>query len=208
MKSFSIHIIILFIMISVSAQNYPGLKDAQGLQVGQHAPDFYQKDAEGKDFKLSDALKKGPVVIIFYRGQWCPVCNKHLSQVQENLEQIMEKGSMVVAISPEKPEYLEKTALKTGANFSLIYDEGYKIADAYDVTFRPDSLTRMMYNTILKANLKEAHSDESERLPIPATYIVEPGGKIVWRHFDPDYKKRSTIEDIISNLDSPDSNMQ
>ena len=79
MKPLSIHLFILFIMSSVSAQNYPNLKDAQGLQVGQHAPDFYQKDAEGKDFSLSDALKKGPVVLIFYRGQWCPVCNKHLS---------------------------------------------------------------------------------------------------------------------------------
>ncbi|MCA1761082.1 MAG: hypothetical protein LC658_15045, partial [Bacteroidales bacterium] len=58
------------------------------------------------------------------------------------------------------------------------------------------------YNTMLGANLKEAHSDDSQRLPIPATYVINTDGKIVWRHFDPDYKKRSTVEDIVAALNS------
>ncbi|MBW6537043.1 MAG: redoxin domain-containing protein, partial [Mariniphaga sp.] len=101
-----------------------------------------------------------------------------------------------------KPEFLEKTAEKTGANFTLLFDEGYKIADAWDVTFLPGVVTRTLFNTMLSANLKEAHSDDSQRLPIPATYVINTEGKIVWRHFDPDYKKRSTIEDIVAALDS------
>ncbi|MGC9355078.1 MAG: peroxiredoxin-like family protein [Mariniphaga sp.] len=201
MKTLIISIITLFIMTNTTAQNYRKAKEANGLKVGQQAPDFSANDANGKTFQLSEELKNGPVVLIFYRGQWCPICNKHLGTVQKNLEQITKKGARVVAVSPEKPELLETTAEKTGANFTLLFDEGYKIADAWDVTFRPGKATRLMYNTMLGANLKEAHSDDSQRLPIPATYVINTDGKIVWRHFDPDYKKRSTIEDIVAALE-------
>jgi len=151
-------------------------------------------------FTLSEALKKGPVVVIFYRGQWCPVCNKHLSTLQDSLQMIYEKGASVIAISPEQSEFLKRTAEKTHASFSLLYDEGYKIANLFDVTFKPDSLTTVMYNTILRANLKEANTDVSQRLPIPATFIIGTSGKIIWRHFDSDYKKRSTVTDIVNNI--------
>lgn len=202
MKTLIISIITLFMMTNITAQNYRKTKEANGLKVGQQAPEFSAQDAEGNLFTLSEEIKKGPVVLIFYRGRWCPICNRHLSEIQENLENIMAKGARVVAISPEKPDYLEKTAEKTGAKFSLLYDEDYKIADAFDVTFLPGGATRAMYNTMLGANLKEAHSDDSQRLPIPATYVINTDGEIVWRHFDPDYKKRSTVEDIVAALNS------
>jgi peroxiredoxin len=200
MKTIFISLTVFFIMINLTAQTSRSIKEAHGLEVGQRAPGFSAKDADGNLFNLSEELKIGPVVLIFYRGQWCPVCNKHLSHIQENLEKIMEKGARVVAVSPEKPENLEKTADKTGVKFSLLYDEGYKIADAYDVTFLPGGATRSMYNSMLGANLKEAHSDDSQRLPIPATYVIHSDGKIVWRHFDPDYKKRATVVEIVNAL--------
>jgi peroxiredoxin len=200
MKTIFISLTVFFIMTNLTAQTSRSAKETQGLEVGQKAPGFSAKDANGYSFNLSEELKNGPVVLIFYRGQWCPVCNKHLSYIQENLEKIMEKGARVVAVSPEKPEFLEKTSDKTGAKFSLLYDEGYKIADAYDVTFLPGAATRTIYNTMLGANLKEAHSDDSQRLPIPATYVINSDGKIVWRHFDPDYKKRSTVAEIVNAL--------
>ncbi len=88
----------------------------------------------------------------------------------------------------------------TGAEFSLLYDEGYEISDAYDVTFTPTKSKLVIYNTALGANLKETHSDDSQRLPIPATFIINRQGTIVWRQFNPDYKKRSTVKEIIENL--------
>jgi peroxiredoxin len=89
---------------------------------------------------------------------------------------------------------------KTGAEFSILYDKGHIISDAYDLTFKPDSITRLMYNTALGAKLKDAHSDESERLPVPATFIIDKNGIIVWRQFDRDYKKRSSLNDILNNI--------
>ena len=123
-----------------------------------------------------------------------------MAEVQSGLDLIEEKGATVIAISPEKPDLLEMTACKTGASFILLYDEDFKISDAFDVTFKPNTKQRMIYNTVLGADLKEAHSDDSERLPIPATFIIDEEGVVIWRQFDPDYKNRSTIEEIIDQL--------
>ena len=183
-----------------NAQEKRRAEDAKGLIVGTKAPTFSAIDADSTEFNLKLALQKGPVVLIFYRGFWCPVCNKHLSTIQDSLSLLTDKGATVIAVSPEKPEYLDKMKQKTGAQFRLLYDEGYKIADAYDVTFTPPTATLFMYNTALHANLKESHSDDSQRLPIPATYIINTKGIIVWRQFNPDYHKRSTVKDIIENL--------
>lgn len=194
-------LLLAFLNFQIMAQtNFKTVKEAKGLQVGETVEDFSAVDLHDNTFTLSEALKKGPVVVIFYRGQWCPICNKHLSHLQDSLHLIYDKGASVVAISPEKSEFLKRTAEKTNASFSLLYDEGYKIANLFDVTFKPDSLTTVMYNTIFRANLKEANTDDSQRLPIPATFIIGTDGKIVWRHFDPDYKKRSTAKEIVDNL--------
>lgn len=200
MKTTIVTLISLVIMTTLNAQKSRDIQEAHGLNVGDKAPVFIAKDAESKEFLLNEALKEGPVVLIFYRGFWCPYCNKHLSQIQDSLGLIQEKGARVIAISPEKPEYLDKMAEKSGARFTLLYDEGYKIADAYEVTFKPDSMQLFAYNTILRGNLKESHSDDSQLLPIPATYIISKEGTIVWRQLDPNYKNRSTVMEIIENL--------
>lgn len=194
-------LILTFLNLNIMAQtNYKSVKEAKGLQIGDIVKDFSAVDLHDSTFNLFEALKKGPVVVIFYRGQWCPICNKHLSTIQDSLQLIYDKGASVIAISPEKSKFLKRTAEKTHASFSLLYDEGYKIANLFDVTFKPDNLTTVMYNTVLRANLKEANTDDSQRLPIPATFIIGTDSKIVWRHFDPDYKKRSTVKDIVDNL--------
>ncbi|NCT17847.1 MAG: alkyl hydroperoxide reductase [Flavobacteriaceae bacterium CG_4_8_14_3_um_filter_34_10] len=179
------------------------IKRAKGLQIGEYVKDFNAKDLYDQNYNLSNALKNGPIVVIFIRGQWCPFCNKHLKQLQESLPLIYAYGANVVIVSPEKSEFIKKTIQKTGAEFTILYDEDYKIADTFDVTFKPDKFELFMYNKILGAKLKESHSDESERLPIPATFILDVQGKIVWRHFDSNHKKRSKINDILNNIPKP-----
>ena len=197
----------VFIVSEIYSQTERDVNDAHGLSVGTQAPMFQAIDADSNNFSLIETLNKGPVVIIFYRGFWCPVCNKHLGSLQDSLKLIEDLGARVIAISPEKPEYLDKMAEKTNATFTLLYDEGYKIADAYDVTFKPTGMQLFTYNTLLGGNLKKTHSDESQRLPIPATYIVNQEGKIIWKQFDPDYKKRASVSDIIKAL-SKDNNAE
>src|SRR5688572_32063896 len=115
---------------SLSAQEAP-----EGLFIASKAPDFKGKDQNGNDVKLKDFLKKGKVVLVFYRGEWCPYCNRALSRLQDSLQLITEKGATVIAVAAEKPENISKTVAKTKASFPIIHDEGLKIMKAYDVEF-------------------------------------------------------------------------
>ena len=202
MKTIIYTSIVVFFLFSMKteAQNYPSAAERNGLPTGEKAPMFQAVDKDKRVFSLQDTLKIRPVVLIFYRGVRCPVCSKHLNDLQDSLKLIEAKGAKVVAVSPQKPEYLDSMAQKTGAHFSLLYDEDYAIADAYKVSFKPNKSTLLMYNTMLNANLKKTQSDDSQRLPIPATYIISREGQIIWRHFNPDYKARSSVKEILEQL--------
>lgn len=200
MKPILITFALFVAMTNGISQTSRNAEEAEGLAPGSKAPLFKALDAKNQEFDLAEALKTGPIVLIFYRGEWCPYCNRHLALVQDSLSLITEKGATVVAVSPQKPEYLDKIIEKTKAEFKVLYDEGYKISDAYDVTFTPEKKTLFTYNTFLNAKLKKSQSDESQRLPIPATYIIDRRGSIVWRHFNPDYHKRSSVKEILENL--------
>lgn len=187
----------LIMSISLRAQSADALK---GLTIGQKAPDFSAVNQHGQTVSLSDYLAKGPTAIIFYRGYWCPVCNRHLKTMQDSLFLLQERGINIVAISPEMPERVERTIEKTAATFDVLHDKDLKIGLAYDVIFDLGKGDKFIYNTALGAKLEEANSDGSIRLPIPATYLIDKDGTILYRQFDPNYKKRSTVAEILEAL--------
>lgn len=179
---------------------YKSVHEVSGLEVGAEVPDFVAVNQNDEEISLYDLIKNGPVVLVFYRGVWCPICNNHLSELQENLKKVEESGATIVAVSPERPEFLRKTAGNTGAAFTLLYDKDYQISKIFDLTFLPDEQTIAMLEDMLNVDLAGQHSDDSQRLPVPATYIIGKNSKVLWRHFDPDYRNRSGIEEIIQNL--------
>ncbi|WP_296619054.1 peroxiredoxin-like family protein [Marivirga sp.] len=197
-------LLILFCFLGVFSlqAQHKTIEEVYGKAIGEKVQNFTAMDAEGDTFNLKTALKEGPVVLLFYRGQWCPVCNHHLSQLQENLDLIKSKGAKVIAVSPEKQENLQKTKSLTGADFTLLYDEDYKISEDFDVAFVPKEQLIELYNTRLEADLENAHSDNSKRIPVPATFIIDQNGKVVWRQFDRDYKKRASAEEIMEALEN------
>jgi peroxiredoxin len=176
------------------------VKECNGLPVGNTVIEFSGTDHNGNEILLSDLLKKGKVVVVFYRGQWCPICMPHLRKLQEDLKKIEDKGASLIIITPEKQENIKKTILKTSITVPIIYDENYKIMQQFDVAFIPNKGLRFMYNTMLRANLKNAQSDDSQTLPVPATFIIDTDGKVIWRHFNRDYKKRSKIKELLNQL--------
>ena len=113
---------------------------------------------------------------------------------------ILDKGVSVIAVSPEKTENIKKTILKTNATFPILYDEGYKIMKAYGVAYIETTENVEKYNTYLKADLGNANWDGSNTLPIPATYIIGVDGKIKYVHFNPDYKDRTSVSEILKQL--------
>tara|TARA_B100001115_G_scaffold183414_1_gene182200 strand:- start:2515 stop:3117 length:603 start_codon:yes stop_codon:yes gene_type:complete len=176
------------------------LDSVQGLAIGDQAPLPTLQNEEGQSISLSEALKKGPIVLVFYRGQWCPYCNRHLSALEAIRDSLEMEGAQLFAISPEKPEYLQEMQEKTEAGFSLLYDSAYQTIIAYNLAFLPSAGTRFKYNTILGARLSEAHGDERELLPVPATFLIDQEGIIRWRHFDPDYTQRSDPSEVLEAL--------
>jgi thiol-disulfide isomerase/thioredoxin len=110
-KSISqISAILLFIILT----SFTLLQDTpKGLMKGDKAPDFEVKDISGNLIKLSEKLKAGPVILVFYRGQWCPHCNKYLSHMEDSLKMIQAKGASVIAVSPETYEGVKQTIKKT-----------------------------------------------------------------------------------------------
>jgi len=176
------------------------VKEAFGLTIGETVKDFSGIDQNGNSIQLSELLKKGKVVIVFYRGQWCPICMPHIKKLQNNLDKIKEKNASIILISPENQENIQKTILKANVSIPILHDKNYEIMRSFDVDFTPRKSLLFIYNHILKANLKNAQSDDTQTLPIPATYIIDSDGTIIFRQFNRDYKKRSKIKDILNQL--------
>ncbi|PCJ64989.1 MAG: alkyl hydroperoxide reductase [Bacteroidetes bacterium] len=189
----------LFIAFMANAQT-PFMKDVQGINVGDTIVNFNAIDKDSKRYHLKNDLVHGDVVVIFIRGEWCGYCNRHMNNLQDSLSQITAKKATVVIVSPEKPKYLEMTTQKANLKATILYDSGYVIMKQFDVLWAPDKAMEAKFKKYFGDDLKESHSDDSQRLPVPATYIIGQDGVIKWRHFDRNYRKRSTVKDILENL--------
>ncbi len=170
-----------------------------GLQVNDKAPEFTAKDQNGKVISLEGALKNGKVVLIFYRGQWCPYCNNQLKSVEDSLSFITAKGASVLAITPEQPAMVGKTIEKTKATYSILSDDHLKIMKAYDVAYSLDAATVEKYKGY-GIDFSSANGNNGANLPVPAVYIIDTNGNIAYRHFDTDYTKRASIQEIVDHL--------
>ncbi len=194
MKKMILFVSLVFAVSLLSAQEAP-----EGLFISSKAPDFKAKDQNGQEIRLKDLLKKGKVVLVFYRGQWCPYCNKELSRLQDSLQFIIDKGATLVAVSPELPENVSKTVEKTKATYPVLYDEGMKIMKAYDVEYEMTENTVTRYrNTGL--DIEKANGPNGKFLPVPAVYIIDKESTVTYRFFETDYKKRPSVKDILANL--------
>jgi peroxiredoxin len=172
----------------------------EGLFINSKAPDFKVKDQSGAEINLKDLRKKGPVVLIFYRGNWCPYCNKELTRLQDSLQLITEKGAQVIAITPEASDGINKTIEKTKAVFPIIHDEEMKIAKAYKVGYEVDERTTGRYKSFGTDLLEINQQKKQAWLPVPAVYIINKEGSVTYRYFNEDYKKRPWVKDIIAEL--------
>lgn len=170
-----------------------------GLKVGDKAPEFTAKDQDGKPISLKEILKNGPVVMLFYRGQWCPYCNKQLSHYSDSLTLLKEKGATVLAVTPETDENVKKTISKTKASFSVLEDEGLTIMKSYKVSFAVDEKTVTRYKGY-GIDFDKANGSNGANLPVPATYIIGKDGLVKYVFFNTDYKKRASVQDILNNL--------
>ncbi len=172
----------------------------KGLNVGDIAPVINTVNLQGKEIHSDNILKNKKIVVIFYRGKWCPVCNKYLNNLNDSLKYITDKNAEVLVIGPETFENAESINDKIEANFQLIPDTNLKILTDYDVLFNVTRKYQGKIKTFLFTDIAKNNNQEDAILPVPATYIIGKNGKIIYRHFDYDYSVRATVKDIIDNL--------
>lgn len=171
-----------------------------GLKVGDKAPDFSASDQNGKKTDLKTELKNNKsLVVFFYRGEWCPYCNKHIQQLQDSLQLLTAKGASVIGVTPETSESLKKTITKTKASFPMLSDKNNTIMKAYKVDYvmAPDMVAK--YKTY-GIDLSKSNGNDANTLPVPATYIIDKNGIIKFVHFDKDYKKRASVKEMMQYL--------
>lgn len=172
----------------------------EGLFLNAKAPEFKAKDANGNEVALRDLRKKGPVVVLFYRGHWCPYCNRQLKAYQDSLQMFTDQGASLVAITPEGADGLAKTREKTGATFPVLSDGDMKISNLYGVKYEVDEKSKNRYkNFDIDLNAVNGQRDRVY-LPVPAVYIIDKEGTVVYRYFNEDYKKRPSVRELLAQL--------
>lgn len=174
------------------------LVSGRALATGAKAPDFSLRAAEDdRDISLSGLLARGPVVLSFYRGQWCPYCNVELRAVEQRYADIKALGAEVLFIGPETRENAAKMIEKAEAAVPVLYDVHGDVMDAYGLTFEVPESLRSMYERVGFPDLNTA---TGWKLPVPATYVVRPDGVIAVSFANADYRYRMDPEDIITAL--------
>lgn len=172
--------------------------EGRGLKVGDVAPDFDLQDAEGETFSLYSALENGDVAVVFYRGAWCPICNRYLNNFTDSLAQLNEANILPVFVTPNRPEKLEETSEKTDKKLMLLFDENYAVMDDYRVSFELTEGYQKMFKSYTGETAQEMNASEKAKLPVPATFVVGKDKKIKFMHFNYNYGKRASVADILS----------
>jgi len=171
-----------------------------GLPLGASAPDFTAVTYEGKQITLADVNQDGPVVLVFYRGGWCPYCVRQLQDLQSRLEDFKVLGARLIAISVDRPEYSAKTAGEKQLGFDVVSNPDADLLELYGLVYQvPDDLAKK-YKDEYGIDLEAASGRSDHVIAAPATYVIDAGGKIVYAFADPDYKIRPSMDDVLAAL--------
>ncbi len=169
----------------------------RSLQIGAKVPDFSLPDSNGDCIRLYEFLKNGPVILVFYRGSWCPYCNIHLRGMQKALPKLRAMGAELIAISPQLPVHTEKSVETNSLTFPVLSDVGNRVSADFGTVFTsPTELNEALRE--FGVDLTSIHGPgEADRLPVPSTYVIDGQGLVVWRHFEVDYTHRAEPEEVL-----------
>jgi peroxiredoxin len=169
-------------------------------KAGDIAPDFTLKDPDGNPVSSRELLAKGPLVISFYRGVWCPYCNLELQALQAALPEIAARGASLVAISPQTAPNSRKSQRDNKLDFPILSDVKSEVANAFGIRFAlPDYLAEV-YKTFGN-NLPVINDDPAWVLPMPARYVIGTDGVIAYAEVNPDYTQRPDPSELLPVLD-------
>ncbi|MBU6412102.1 MAG: redoxin domain-containing protein [Planctomycetes bacterium] len=178
--------------LPIGAQNVV----ATALKVGAIAPDAKVRDVKGAEVSLASLWEKGPVVMTWYRGGWCPYCNVQLKEYQARLADFNAAGATLVAISPQLPDASLSTAEKDGLAFPVLSDQGNAAAHAFGLAYALPEELGTKYRKMI--DFARVNGDEMSGLPLAATYVIDKGSKITYAFVDEDFRKRAPVQELVN----------
>ena len=171
---------------------------SHALHSGDIAPDFILPDADGRTVRLYTELKKGPVVLVFYRGGWCVYCKIHLRGFQKALAEFKAAGAQVVVISPQLPDQSLTTREKDKLAFPVLSDVGLNTTRAFGVAFGLQKRLLDVYADFGHPLETFNGVEGSKELPMPATFLIRADRIIAYAHVEADYTRRSEPLEVLN----------
>ncbi len=181
----------------ISSVAHSGILESAKTE-GDKAPNFKLTNALGQQVSLNDYLAKGPVILTWYRGGWCPYCNMTLHRLQEELPNFKAEGANLLALTPELPDKSISTKEKHDLQFEVLSDVGNVVAREYGIVFKLTEGVAASYQSAF--NLHGYNGDSSDELPLAATYVIDTDGVIRYAFLDADYRNRAEPDAIIQAL--------
>lgn len=172
---------------------------ATALNVGAAAPPFTLTDAVGTPYSLTSLLSEGPVVLIFYRGGWCPFCNVQLRAFQLARMRLRALKANVLLISPERFQESLSLIERQSLQFPVLSDVGNLVARQYGVAVRLDQEQRKRHLE-QEIDLVESNGDEAWELPMPATFVIDSNRRIRYAFVSADYTQRAEPAEVLAVL--------
>jgi peroxiredoxin len=172
----------------------------RALKAGDRAPAFTLHDADGRAWSSTGLLAKGPLVLTFYRGVWCPYCNLDLQALQEALPGLEALGAQLVAVSPQTASNSRKSARDNKLAFPILSDTGNEVAAAFGLRFELPGYLRDLYRDVFRNDLAVVNGEPSWTLPMPARYVIATDGTIAYAEVNPDYTNRPDPSELLPVL--------
>jgi len=184
-------LIFLFIFASsiINAQVPEKPEDISPLLIGEKVPKATLLDNKGEEVSLRDLLKERPTVLVFYRGGWCPYCNRHLASLASTELEIINMGYQIVAISPDNYKNLMPTIENNDVKYQLLSDPGAQLIQEVGIGFKTPGMAKIFIT-------KKTKMDATDILPVPTVMVLNTSGDILFEYINPDYKTRLS-EDLL-----------
>ncbi len=187
-----------FLIVTTNAEEAAVSADKiHPLLIGSTVPSLTLHTVDNEPYDLIAAFAKKPSILIFYRGSWCPYCNRHFNEINDIESELIELGYQIIAISPDRPENLNNSLEKHEMKYQLLSDSKMEAAKAFGIAFKIDSPTLNKYEKF-GIDLEDASGEEHHLLPVPAVFLINTDGVIQFHYVNPKYSVRLKKEVILA----------
>jgi len=184
MKKTALSIIAVMLAVTAVAQLPEKAEDISPLLYGESIPGATLKAADGNEHSLQSLMEEKPTVLLFYRGGWCPYCNRHLAEIRDVEEEVTNLGFHIIGISPDSPENIRQTGNDKNLKYRLFSDGDGTLIKKTGLAFQAPA----KYGDMLKEN--SGGGNKEGFLPVPAVFVVNQKGVIQFEYINPDYSTR------------------